>query len=270
MCRLYSLAATHPTRIHCELIEAQNSLIRQAENDGRGLSNPDGWGIAYFDGDELHRVRDVDPAENDEDFRRESAQVEACTAIAHIRRATVGEPKLANTHPFIHGDSMLAHNGHIPEFEVVKERMLEAMSAEHRQAIDGSTDSEHFFHLLLSNYEGRSNTPMIGALRDTVRQVLEWCEETDTDEAPALNILWAVRGRLAGVRFGRTLWWVDTQDNRECPVCGRRHARVPDGEAYRSIEVASERITAEDWRPVPERSVFEVTDSKAIEFVALD
>ncbi len=265
MCRLYSLTATHPTRIKCELIEAQNALIRQAAHDARGLSNPDGWGIAYVDADGIHVERDVDPAAEDAEFRRDAAAVEACTAIAHIRRATVGEPALVNTHPFVYEGSILAHNGHIPHMDRVGERMRGAMSAEHRRAIRGSTDSEHFFHLLLTNYE-RDDTSMPRALRTTLGQVIDWCRAVDADEAPVLNFIWAKGDRLAGVRYGRSLWWMQTRGNSTCPTCGHKHADTQNPTVYRSFEVASERITDEDWKRVPERSIFEVTPEMTIDF----
>jgi glutamine amidotransferase len=275
MCRLYSLTATHPTRISCELIEAQNSLIRQAELDARGLSNPHGWGIASHDQNGTVRERQVDPAADDEDFRRHAVQLETCTAIAHIRRATVGAPAVSNTHPFIFGDSILAHNGHIPHFETIGARMREAMSAEHREAVEGTTDSEHFFHLLLTHRDRHPDAPMTSVLADTVRRVHAWCSEEnggskkDSDEQAALNFLWASGHQLAGVRSGRTLWWVATDQACKCPACGQRHANPPVGADYRSIEVASERITSEDWRPVPEHTAFVVTADKTMEFEPL-
>lgn len=269
MCRLYGLSATHRTRIRCELLAAQNSLIRQAEEDARGMSNPHGWGIGYHTEDGVCCEREVAPAATDEDFRAHAAEVHARTAIAHIRRATVGEPALRNTHPFLFEDSMLAHNGHIPNFEAVRPSMLGAMTPAHRDAILGSTDSEHFFHLLLTNQQQHPERPMADLLAESIVQVLDWCDEVGVDEPPALNFLWTDGDRLAGARFGRTLWWVATEGVRECPVCGETHAPEEVGNAYHSVEFASERITNEDWRPAGDESVFEVTGDCSLDFVSL-
>ncbi len=269
MCRLYGLSATHRTRVRCELLAAQNSLIRQAELDGRGLSNPHGWGIGYHTDDGPRCERQAEPAASDEDFREHAAEVDARAAIAHIRRATVGEPALVNTHPFLFEDSMLAHNGHIPRFDAVGEYMRQAMSAAHREAIAGTTDSEHFFHLLLSNRQADPERSMADTLAMSIEQVLEWCEEAGAEEPPALNFLWTDGDKLAGSRFGRTLWWVPTDGLRECPVCGKTHASTAAGESYQSVEFASERITSEDWIAVADESVFEVNADCSVDFTLL-
>lgn len=269
MCRLYALSASHPTRVRCELVVAQNSLIRQAEQDARGLSNPHGWGIGYHTPSGPQHERQVDPAATDEDFREHAAEVDARVAIAHIRRATVGAPETVNTHPFIFGDAMLAHNGHIPRFDVIGAQMLEAMSDRHRNAVQGSTDSEHFFHLLLTNQEDHPERPMAETLAATIRQVLGWCEEVGVEEEPALNILWTDGDRLAGSRYGRTLYWVATKGVQTCHICGRTHAPAAAGDSYQSVEFASERITNEDWIAVPEETVFEVGDDCGVEFSSI-
>lgn len=238
------------------------------------MSNPHGWGIGYHAEGGVHCEREVDPAATDEDFREHATEVDARTAIAHIRRATVGEPAVENTHPFLFDDSMLAHNGHIPNFDSVRPLMLEAMTPAHRDAIDGSTDSEHFFHLVLTNqlqikHAQRPERSMGDVLAESIVQVLDWCDQVGVDEPPALNFLWTDGDRLAGSRFGRTLWWVPTEGIRECPVCGKTHAPADAGNAYHSVEFASERITNEDWRPANDESVFEVTRDCSVDFVSL-
>jgi glutamine amidotransferase len=269
MCRLYGLSATHRTRVRCELLAAQNSLIRQAEYDGRGLSNPHGWGICCHTDDGVRCERQAEPAAEDEDFREHALELDARTAIAHIRRATVGEPAVTNTHPFVFAESMFAHNGHIPRFDAVGRSMREAMSAQHRDAIAGTTDSEHFFHLLLSNRQAAPERSMAETLAQSIEQVLEWCEAAGAAEPPALNFLWADGNKLAGSRFGRTLWWVPTHGLSECPVCGKTHAPDGAGESYQSVEFASERITSEDWISVPDASVFEVSADCSVDFTQL-
>jgi glutamine amidotransferase len=68
--------------------------------------------------------------------------------IAHVRRSSVGEPKLKNTHPFereLWGRSfVLAHNGTV---SAVKRRFI----LTHYQPI-GDTDSEHAFCWLLERF----------------------------------------------------------------------------------------------------------------------
>ena len=266
MCRLYGLRATHPTRVSCELVEAQNSLIRQSEEDARGLSNPHGWGIGYVQDGTMYCEREVEPASSDEEFRHDAARVDATTVVAHVRRATVGKPRLVNTHPFRHDNAMLAHNGHIPAFDEVRPRLVEAMLPAHREAVHGDTDSEHFFQLLLSNRARHPGWSMTRLLRHTASSVIDWASEVVPEAEIALNFLWAIDDELVGMRLGRTLWYLQLRQVHECSVCGQEHAHPDDGRPYRSVEFASERITGEQWRAVPEGTIFHLDRDMCVEF----
>lgn len=274
MCRLYGFRSTHPTRVVCELVDAQNSLIRQAEEDERGLVNDHGWGIGWVADGALHCEREVEPAAESEEFRRDAANVRATTVLAHVRRATVGHPSVENTHPFRHGRSMLAHNGHVGGFARIRERMLSEMGAGHREALRGTTDSEHIFQLLLSRRARRPGAPLSEILRRTVRDVARWSRgAAPEDEEVALNLLWTVEEELVGTRVGRSLWYVERDYAYECGTCGNPHpdpGTVPDGETYRAAILASERITDEDWEEVPDGSLFRVTGEMGLELEPLD
>lgn len=286
MCRLYGFRATHPTRVQCELIEAQNSLMRQSRRDGRGLGNMDGWGLGTVRDGTLRCEREVGPAYESEEYRRDAARIDATTVLAHVRRATVGDPREENTHPFRREGSLLAHNGHVPAFDRVRPRILERMAPELERGIRGTTDSEHVFHLLLSRLRDRvapaADEPiaeagadveeMAEALHGTIGELRGWCGETtrEADGIPrgpdghrldrlALNLLWTVGHSLVGSRFGRSLWYVEREGGHRCEVCGEQHPD-PEPDGYRSIVVASERITDEDWQEVPESSVFVVDE----------
>lgn len=269
MCRLYGMRASHPTEVFCELVEAQNSLIRQSEEDARGLVNDDGWGIGLLVGDELRCAREVGPASESEEYRRDAAAAAATLALAHVRRATVGSPAAANTHPFRRGRSLLAHNGHIGAFGQVRERILAELRTEDREAIAGTTDSEHFFHLLLSRLDRNPGVPMARILADAVRDVRGMVRESDPVAEVALNVLWSVGHELVGSRFGRSLWYLERDGPHRCEVCGEYHPHpdtIPEGETYRSAEVASEPISSEDWAEVPEGAVFELSEELDFRF----
>ncbi|MFQ5679944.1 MAG: class II glutamine amidotransferase [Gemmatimonadota bacterium] len=254
MCRLYGYRATHAAPVECELLEAQNALIRQSRADERGLSNPDGWGIGFVAGGRVERIRQAGPAFESKLFRAEARRVRATTLVAHVRRATVGGRGLANTHPFRHRSSLLAHNGHLGDFAALRPRLLEAMTPEWRCTIAGDTDSEHFFHLLLSRRQASPARPTAQILRSAIRDVLRWSGEADV----AVNVLWTVGDELTGSRLGRSLWYVERDRPHVCEVHGTVHAGAPAGATLRTLVLASEPITGERWTEVPERSLFTV------------
>lgn len=254
MCRLYGFHASHPTTPSCELVEAQNSLLAQSVEDQRGLANLHGWGIGHVlpDGS-LDCERQADPAHGSEAYRLHAASIESISVVAHVRRATVGEPKLVNTHPFRADDSLLVHNGHVGAFDRVRPRMLEAMDSDWADSVAGDTDSEHFFRLLMSRLDGRSPDAMVGVLAETANEVVGWCREEGADAA--LNVIWAVGEELVGTRLKRSLHVVERREPYECPVCGKTHGPA-DADDYRAVVAASERITAEDWAEVEDGSVW--------------
>ncbi len=134
MCRLYCMRSNYPRKVECELIGAQNALIVQSLQDERGMSNPDGWGLASYRNGEPCVDRQIEPAYADEAFRWAAASVHACDVMAHVRRGTVGGLRLENTHPFVHGSWMLAHNGTVGAFEAIRGRLLETMAPAPRAA----------------------------------------------------------------------------------------------------------------------------------------
>lgn len=291
MCRLYGFRATDSRRVQCELIEAQNSLMRQSHPDDGGPGSPDGWGLGIVADGIVRREREVEPAYESEEYRRDAARVDADTVVGHVRRATVGEARKVNTHPFRREGSLLAHNGHVPAFAEIRPRLLDEMAPELERGIRGTTDSEHVFHLLLTRLRQRTapaedetvreagpgSDTMQAVLGETVRDLESWCSDAvaKMDEIPrapegdrldrvALNLLWTVGDSLAGTRVGRPLWYLEREGAHRCGACGGWHPD-PEPEAYRSVVLASERVTDEEWQEVPESSVFRVDDEMRLQ-----
>ena len=261
MCRLYGMRATHPTRVECELIDAQHSLLHQAKKDRRGLENPHGWGMGWYNRGKAFCARQVEPADESETYRTEAARTQGTAVIAHVRRATVGKPRIANTHPFRDGHAMLAHNGHIEEFDAIRPQLLAQMPEANQQAILGTTDSEHIFQLALSKLDSFTPTAMRRALVESVGTIRHCFAGGREDEMTlALNTLFVAGGNLAGTRLRRTLWYLERSGTKHCTVCGETHDVSGAGEDYRAVVLASERLTDEDWKPVPEGSAFYVDE----------
>ncbi len=283
MCRLYGLQATHPTRSACELLDAQNAMIQQSREDARGLSNPHGWGMGQVTGGTTSCFRQVEPASESESYREEALKTEGTTVLAHVRRATVGDPSHANTHPFRHGPALLIHNGHIPAFDAVRPHLLDALSDERRRYIRGTTDSEHVLALLLQLRDEAPEAPLHEVTRAGLRRIQSWvgAEAPDAEPSPtdadtqslshdelkrilALNLLWTDGSTLAGSRLNRTLWTLDRPTVRACPLCGDDHADPPADADYHATAIGSERITDENWTEMPNGSVFSTAEGATL------
>lgn len=258
MCRLYGFHATEPTRLECSLVRAQNALMAQSIKDREGLTHGHGWGVAEHPDGLPFVEKQAWAAYHGEHFKKTAARVYSRMAIAHVRRATVGRPGLENTHPFVHGVWLLAHNGTVPDFETVREALLPSLDEPHRSEIHGTTDSEHIFRYLLTLWQRQPERPLLDVLRDGLEQVIAWATETDRQAKVSLNILWTDGAQMVGSRLNRTLWYLERDGLVHCGICGETHVHHHPERPYRAVEVASEPITHEDWRQVPNATVFAI------------
>jgi glutamine amidotransferase len=270
MCRLYGFRATEPTKVECTLVYAQNALMVQSRADQEGRSHGHGWGVATYINNLPQVERQAWAAYHGEHFRRAAARAYSCAVIAHVRRATIGPATVENTHPFVYGRWVFAHNGTLRAFDKIRETMLAAMTAEHRRAIRGSTDSEHLFHLLLSLQEQHPHSSLLETLRSGLHHVLTWSRTADPEAKIGLNVLWSDGEQLVGSRWGRTLWYVEREGIHDCEICGFPHVRHHPHHHYRAVVIASEAISHEPWLAVPEHSVFSVDPEIRIHFEPLE
>lgn len=270
MCRFFGLRATHPSTVECSLVHAENSLMAQSRRDLHGFENADGWGIAAYQRDEPHFQRRCHAAHQSDEFRAAAARVRSSTVLAHVRRATVGAVVDANTHPFTHGRFAFVHNGTIPYFERIRDDMRDAMGPDHRRAIQGTTDSEHLFHVILADHGRAPGRSLFDALRATLQRTVAWCRRVGLAPRLGLNVLLTDGERMVGSRWQRTLFTLERRGLADCAVCGARHAGCDAADDYREVVIASEPITREPWRELPERSVFEVTPAFGLKIEPLE
>jgi predicted glutamine amidotransferase len=264
VCRYYGLRANMPTRVDWHLVRASNSLLIQSRRDLSGFEHADGWGIAAYAGEEVHVQRRASAAHDGHYFCAAAARVEASTVLAHVRRATVGRVGLVNTHPFVHGAFSLVHNGTVPYFADIRPRLLEAMTTEHRAAIQGGTDSEHLLHLILATH-ARIGGSLFASLEGALRLVIALCREIGQEPHLGLNVLLTDGERMVGSRWRRTLHFFE--QHGAGPGLGEQAAGAPD---YRALIIASEPIDGTDWPEIPEHSVFEVTPDLRLQIAPLE
>jgi predicted glutamine amidotransferase len=265
MCRLYGFRANEPTKVECTLVHAQNALMVQSREDLAGRRHAQGWGIAMYE-DRCPRVeRQAWAAYHGEHFRRAAARTFSQQVLAHVRRATVGTPKIENTHPFVDGPWAFIHNGTVPSFDRLRPRLLAQLPEERRNAIHGDTDSEHVFHYLRNLQALAPDRALLDVLRQGLGQIVEWCREIDPAAGVGLNVVLTDGEQMVGSRLGRTLYYVERVGVHDCEICGFPHIHHDPHQRYQAVIVASEPISHEDWREVPERSVYRVSEQFRLE-----
>jgi predicted glutamine amidotransferase len=224
MCRLFGAAATAPVDVSFELLRSDNSVLRQSER------HDSGWGSAYYS-DGTPEIRRFPLAAHADDSFTEVTSGRARLILVHVRRATIGDLKLENTHPFSHGPYTYCHNG-----TILKASELVAL-ADRPPA--GDTDSERFFNLLMTGFDPAD---VSGSLRHAVETVAERCRFS------ALNMLFCDGQRLYAYRLGlyRLFWRVRNLD-LDADTQTHHHVHVQRPHAEHVVLVSSEKL--DDDRP---------------------
>jgi predicted glutamine amidotransferase len=107
----------------------------------------DGWGMAWCDGSAVRSEKEPVPASTSVRYK-ELVDESVDAAFVHYRWATLSlEVRLGNTHPFTSGTIAFAHNGSIKDAA----NLDSLIAPEHRMNLEGCTDSERYFRLLLSS-----------------------------------------------------------------------------------------------------------------------
>lgn len=254
MCRLLGIVASEPTDFKIVLREAPRSMAALSRE------HRDGWGIAVFDDDANGWCveKGVACASEDARFHQLAVGSRGEILVSHIRRKTVGETALVNTHPFERGRWVFAHNGTIKDVSWLQKNASQPRLAE----VSGETDSEILFAWLLTRLDeaGVTATPACGvtdaALGGAVRAA------RGLTEPGALNFLLSDGMTTYAHRFGRTMYLLDRGPQDE--VRTRRSSRdgtvleTPWSPHRSAVFIASERMTDEPWQQVEEGTLVRI------------
>jgi len=250
------------------MLSAENAIAKQS------LAHQDGWGLAYYIDDYPHLIRSSLRAVDDELFSTLGRSISTRSIIAHIRRATVGEVKLVNCHPFQFGRWICAHNGEISSFsETVRQEMKATV---HKDIIDyilGTTDSELIFFSILSRLivyglslaEDIPTRSLVQAIRETV-EMIESSFVPKPDQKPnRINLLISNGDLLCAYRHNEDLY-VSTHKTR-CPERDTCAAYIPSvcEQVVASGKVNHFLVSSE---PIQSENVWRMMDNKC--FVVID
>lgn len=154
MCRYVAYFGKDPIILSEILDKPENSLIRQsrAARETDMTLNGDGVGIAWYNHsiDNMPALyKSILPAWNDQNLMHLAKKTRSTCFLSHVRASTVGNVNLENTHPFTYQQYAFVHNGTIDEFDKLKHDIHHTFSKDILNAIQGQTDSEHLFMLLM-------------------------------------------------------------------------------------------------------------------------
>lgn len=252
MCELLAISASVP-------VDVKLSLARLAAH-GAPRRNPDGWGVAFMDGNDAQIWRDPHAAATSPHMACLGEHpITSPLVVAHIRRATLGAVRLANTQPFMRElwgrVHVFAHNGMLHD--------LESVPVAARYQSLGETDSEAAFCHLLACLAGA------GGEVEAIRREFTSTAKRFRALGPA-NLLYASGGRLlvhadrrtqASGEIGPPGLWLLERTCLMAPAAMTSGAGVEvGGAAAKVILMASVPLTGEMWRPLDQGTILEVVD----------
>jgi glutamine amidotransferase len=176
MCR-FTLYLGPTIRLSSLVVEPTHSIIQQSFHS-TGQEDPlngDGFGIAWYVPDlsaEPALFRSVTPAWNNNNLVELARVVQSHIVFAHVRAATKhGGQSEANCHPFRWGRYAFMHNGDVGDFARLRRPLITTLSDEAFATIQGNTDSEHVFALVVDELR-RSHKSGIEAMAEAIQRAV--------------------------------------------------------------------------------------------------
>jgi len=248
LCRLFGLIANKPVDVRYSFYLSPHKF------EDLSKDNPHGWGIAWLTDKGWGLFKEPIPLHKSSRARNLiEKQVRGRIIISHVRKASDGSPSFGNTHPWQYRGWVFAHNGKIGNRRD-RDVLLGLLEDEHRENLEGETDSELFFHLIVQEVF-RAGDPVRG-IQSAVRKIL------DKDiYFSSLNFVASDGKRLYALRcftrkpYRYTLYYIErpiTDDFWGLSDATKQLIETKLRTGERAIVVASEKISDEKcWREIP-------------------
>lgn len=287
MCRVVGYLG-RPLLLESVLFATDSSLARQTYNPRMMATflNLAGFGMAAWDD------RSVEPDEPflykvtslpvfDRNLKCLSEKIKARCVIAHVRGVTYSEQEVlsqTNLHPFrFPGVAVtLAHNGHLREFTRMRYELVAHVHPTFVKHIEGTTDSEWIYALLLTQLDDPFGFPAADEIADAAVKALRIIREIrrkhEISTSSPVNLFVSTGTCLVATRFSFDYGWYpdgDTMLETDLPYVSLWYTlgeeyRERDGEWQmgaseqpQSLLIASEPLTSDTsmWLEAPEYSI---------------
>jgi glutamine amidotransferase len=288
MCRVLAYLGD-PVSLEGVLYETDSALVRQSYSP-RMMSaflNLAGFGMAAWDersirAQEPFTYRVAQLPNYDRNLRSMCQKLAPTCLLAHVRGVTwAAEETISelNLHPFQYPGAgfVMAHNGHLRDFDHMRHDLLEYVPAQWSRQIRGTTDSEWIYAMLLAELDDRAADPETDDLVEATTAVLARLREARARRGIAtsspINLFMATGRCIVVTRFVMDYGWYPDDDpmlELDFPyvslwyTAGSGYVEGEDGWEMlagdgrpRSLLLASEPLTTDTstWLEVPEYSL---------------
>ena len=286
MCRILAYLG-EPLPSQNLLFDTDNSLVVQSYRPRMmNTFNLAGFGMTAWD---LTSRRPEDPFAYrattlplfDRNLRSLSSKLAPTCLVAHVRGVTYSDEAVVadtNLHPFHFAGArvVLAHNGHLRQFPRMRYALVEHVRPELAQRIEGTTDSEWIYALVLSQLDDPFGLPETGELADATADALRILRKVRVahciDTSSPVNLCVSTGRAVVATRFSFDYGWYPPEDEMletDLPFVSLWYAlggeyverdgdwQMTAGDPPRSVIIASEPLTTDQssWLEVPEYSM---------------
>jgi glutamine amidotransferase len=287
MCRILAYLG-EPLSVQSLLYDTDNSLVRQSYSPRmmHTFLNLAGFGMKAWDPTSLRpeepfTYRATSLPSFDRNLRALSSKLAPTCVVAHVRGTTFSSDAVVaetNLHPFHFPGArvVLAHNGHLRQFARMRYALLEHVLPEIAQRIEGTTDSEWIYALVLSQLDDPYGLPGTRALADATARALRILRSVRAahgiDTSSPVNLCVSTGRSIVATRLSFDYGWYPPEDEMletDLPFVSLWYAiggeyreaeggwQMTPGDPPRSLIIASEPLTTDSssWFEVPEYSM---------------
>jgi glutamine amidotransferase len=287
MCRILAYLG-EPLEVRTLLFDTDNSLVQQSYSPRmmNTFLNLAGFGMKAWDPTSLRpedpfTYRTTTLPTFDRNLRFFASKLAPTCVVAHVRATTYsGEGVVADTnlHPFQFPGThvVLGHNGHLRQFPRMRYALVEHVEPALAQRIEGTTDSEWIYALILSQLDDPYGVPETRELAEATANALRILRKVRTahgiDTSSPVNVCVSTGRSVVATRFSFDYGWYPPEDamlETDLPFVSLWYAiggeyamhdgdwRMSAGDEPRSLIIASEPLTIDSssWLEVPEYSM---------------
>lgn len=260
MCRLFGLVANKKVNVEFSFFEADLTFKEL------GSSNPDGWGIGYYENGNPKIFKEPNSIEKSSELNDIIKQKISNIFVSHVRKSSGTDIKYENTHPFRYEKWIFVHNGTID----IKNQMKEKLLPKYAKLLKGETDSEIFFYLMIQSFE--QNMDILECIKETIRFI----KDNKGNNTTSLNFLLTNGEKIYALRmaFKRednySLFYLnrDPEKFNELNYTSKETKLIIRSKSLSSekaIIICSEQLTSdEEWILIPNGSVVIVDNNLEI------
>ena len=262
MCRLLGYLGSS-IQLDRVLIKPEHSLIKQSYKPQKmtsGFLNADGFGIGWYDSKPNtlpYSYRNILPIWNDVNLPPLARYIQTGCFLGYVRSATSNSSvDMVNCQPFSYQKISFVHNGFIDDFRSTLYRPIRQQLSDYAyQRIEGTTDSEHIFAMVVNELDADPSLSLKQALNNTIVN-LATMAESDNIKLSA-NIVVTNGKELAACRYAN------------CKQSPSLYYIKDDSDYDNAVIIASEPLFEGNWIGFPDESIMGVGESLEIDLSSI-